>query len=104
MDSVHAWISHVGWKVGASIFGAAKQFAEELVEMCQEITNRLVDRYNLDRDTHYWLLFMSFAGIFFMRGAAPPPSRKLIAAGLSSRLLDFRHPLKYGKRLTDSPL
>lgn len=36
MDTVHAGISHVGREVGASIAGAAKQFAKELVQMGQE--------------------------------------------------------------------
>lgn len=36
MDSIHAGISHIGRESGASITGAAKQLAKELVQMCQE--------------------------------------------------------------------
>lgn len=41
------------------------------------------------------------AGIFFMRGAAPPPSRKLTETPIMPpRFVDASPPLKNGRRLT----
>lgn len=46
-----------------------------------------------------------FAAMFFRRGAAPPPSRKLTDTPTEPpRLLEARPPLKYGSKLTLVPL
>ena len=45
------------------------------------------------------------AGIFFMSGAAPPPSRKLTETPFEPPLfVDANAPVKYGARLTAVPL
>ena len=45
------------------------------------------------------------AGMFFVRGVAPPSSRKLIdTPTLPPRFDDKRAPEKYGRRLTAVPL
>ena len=57
------------------------------------------------KETNYWLEILSIAGIFFMRGAPPPPSRKSTATpDKPPRLVDLRPPLKKGRRLTFVPL
>jgi hypothetical protein len=54
---------------------------------------------------YYWFEVLSFAGMFFIKGSAPPPSRELMATPeLPPRLLDARTPLKYGSRSTAVPL
>ena len=48
---------------------------------------------------------MVLAGMFFMRGAAPPSSRKLIDTPMLPPLFeDAKPPEKYGRRLTSWPL
>ena len=55
--------------------------------------------------THYWLEVLLSAGMFFFRGVAAPPSRKLTETPeLPPRLLEARLPSKYGSRLTAVPL
>lgn len=45
------------------------------------------------------------AGLFIMRGAAPPPSRKLTDSPMEPPwFVDNNPPLKYGRRLTFVPL
>lgn len=56
-------------------------------------------------NTHYWLEVSSSAGLFCKRGAGPPPSRKLTDIPWQSPLFVVANsPLKYGSRLTFSPL
>lgn len=47
---------------------------------------------------------MSLAGKFFIKGAAPPPSRKFMTPAILLMLVDARPPLKYGTKLTATPL
>lgn len=55
--------------------------------------------------TDYCFDFSSLAGMFFIKGAAPPPSRKLTETPeLPPRLEEASSPLKYGRRLTLVPL
>lgn len=55
--------------------------------------------------TYYWFDVWSLAGMPFMSGAAPPPSRKLTATPeLPPRLDESSAPAKYGSRLTLVPL
>jgi len=44
------------------------------------------------------------AGKSIIKGAAPPPSRKFMTPGISLTLVEARPPLKYGTRLTGTPL
>jgi hypothetical protein len=60
---------------------------------------------SLFQAAYYWLEFVLLAGMFFMRGAAPPPSRKLTERPTEPPVfVDARPPLKYGRRLTAVPL
>lgn len=61
--------------------------------------------------TYYWLDVISLAGMLFMSGTAPPPSRKFWEiGGFVARLntvpllVEISQPLKYGTKLTAVPL
>lgn len=57
------------------------------------------------RFTDYCLDLLSLAGMFFIRGSAPPPSKKLTdTPELPPRFDEASFPLKYGRRLTSAPL
>lgn len=57
------------------------------------------------RTTCYWFELVSLAGMFIMRGVAPPPSRKLTEIPIEPPLfVDANMPVKYGARLTAVPL
>lgn len=48
---------------------------------------------------------VSLAGLFIMRGAAPPPSRKLTDIPIPLPVfVEAKPPLKYGARSTEVPL
>ena len=57
------------------------------------------------RRTNYWFDVLSLAGLFCLRGAASPPSRKLTdTPELPPLFVERRLPSKYFKRLTEVPL
>jgi len=59
----------------------------------------------LNSKTYYCILLSSSEGLFSLRGAAPPPSRKFTEVPVSPPVLvEARPPLKYGKRSTAVPL
>lgn len=106
VNVVHGWVALVGWEAALAVAGAADEFANELVEMSEEEATYLLDsgtRISCDK-TYYWLEVLSLAGLFILIGAAPPPSRKLTETGRLPLLVDFKQPLKYGRRLTGLPL
>jgi hypothetical protein len=55
---------------------------------------------------YYWFEVVSVAGVLFIRGAAPPPSRKLTEEPIMApgELVEAKPPLKYGRRFTWVPL
>ena len=55
-------------------------------------------------ETYYCLEVVSLAGLFIIKGAAPPPSRKLTAEPWPLSLVDLSAPSKYFAKLTDDPL
>ena len=74
-------------------------------------TDQFRSRLEVFKRTYYWLEVVSFAGRFFIRGAAPPPSRKFceiggFVTGLKAvpLLVEMSQPLKYGSRFTAVPL
>ena len=86
---------------------AAQQDTEELVQVGKETADNLLATVNglvtYSGFTYYWFELALLAGKFIIRGAAPPPSRKLTDAGILLTLVDSRQPLKYGSRFTCSP-
>ncbi len=117
VHAVHGRVSAVGGEGAHAVLGAAQQGTEELVQMREEEAVKILlleaarhNEFSQDlRDlrnsregighheswTYYWLEEVSLAGMFFIKGAAPPPSRKLTATpALPPRLLDSRPPSK----------
>ncbi len=97
----------VWWKCRISLLGTTKECAEVFVEMGQEETG-VISRGEVDGwngHAYYCLEPLLLAARPFMRGAAPPSSRKLTETPiLPPVLVEERPPLKYGRRLTILPL
>lgn len=100
VNLVHAGVARVSSETGHTNLRAAEEATKELVEVSQELavfvvsTSRpFVRRFT--RGIYYWLEVMSLAGMFFIRGAAPPPSRKFLATPmLPPSLVEARPPSK----------
>ena len=60
---------------------------------------------NSRHSAYYWFELVPLAGMFIIRGAAPPSSRKLTETpDEPPSFVDAKPPLKYGSRLTAVPL
>jgi hypothetical protein len=104
--SGHAWITHIRRKAHLADSTAAQQDTEELVQVGEKTADKTLALNGCAVNpglTYYWFELALLAGRFIIRGAAPPPSRKLTEAGILLTLVDSRHPLKYGSRFTCSP-
>lgn len=100
MNLVHAGIARVSSEAGHANLRAAEEATKELVEVSQELAVFIVSISSpvirgFARAIYYWLEVMSSAGMFFIRGAAPPPSRKFLATPmLPPSLVEARPPSK----------
>lgn len=99
MNLIHARISRISGETGHANFRTAEEAAEELVQVSQElavsVVSILVSFRGSMRGIYYWLEVSSSAGMFFIRGAAPPPSRKFFATPeLPPSLEEARPPSK----------
>jgi hypothetical protein len=102
VDLVLRSVTTISRVVSTSLQGAAEENTEVFIQVGQEgakMCQLIFEGCN--RKTYYWLELVLLAGRFFMRGAAPPPSRKLTEAPIIPPLfVEANPPLKYGRRLT----
>lgn len=77
VNFIHRSLAFVGRVIGAPLHGAAGENTKEFVQMGEEEAGKCQTmRVGWNRTTYYWLEVVSLAGMFIMRGAAAPPSRK----------------------------
>lgn len=97
MHPGHVRVTHVFREAHLANTTAPEQDSEVLVEMSEEAARKLLagtDLKTSQKMTHYWFEFWLLAGRFIIKGAAPPPSRKLTEDALLLTFVDTRQPLK----------
>lgn len=109
----HGCITFI-WHGGVGELTAAEKVAKVLVQVGEEgaekevkitVSGREADgvsRRQSTLGTYYCAELVPLAGLFIMRGVAPPSSRKLTALGMPPAFVEASAPEKYGRRLTPS--